>query len=1334
MFYIIVKGMVFSLFFLHTALYCRVLFAGEKNQSPIHFRIKFWTTENGLPQNTVNHIMQSQDGYLWLATNDGLVRFDGVKFTVFHTKKFPQLKLNRIPYVVESKDRSIWIATEGAGVVVKNKDGAIQTYSTANGLPHNNVFMLFEDRQGRMWITTQSGIIYVQNNRIYTFTTRDGLSDNRGYKVFEDSRHNLWIATFDGVLNRFHNGRASPIKTILGKPLESLHAIYEDKAHNLWIGGMNGFYRFQNETFTSVPLVCTHPVVSLAEDAAGGFWLVDWNNTIFRAKSGTTAFSPVPELNRFDRSRLMVDREGMLWIGTGSNGLLQFKTTPVYSLSTEKGLSLDIALSIHQDKQGVIRVGTNGGGLNVYENGRFKPFDPLPCKNAWTSLTDSNGDLWVGCYGGGFNRFRAGRLLPFKNGATFNFDVVLALYEDHQKNIWIGGNGLVVYKDEDFTDLFNKQGFAGSFVVSILQDSKGIMWFGTSDGGLNRYENGRFTNYSMANGLPNNVVRALLEDESGALWIGTYGGGLTRLKNGTFATIDTDRGLYDDIVSSIIDDGLGYYWMSCNRGIYRVSKLELNRCADGKIHEVACSYYNNEDGMCSPECNGGFQPSACKTGDGKIWFPTIRGVAVCDPGKAVINRKPPPVIIEKIVVDNRPLELNQKLVIAPGVGNFEFHYTGLSFVKPERMRFRFKMEGLDAHWKDVGARRAAYYSHIPSGHYTFRVKACNNDGIWNETGAAVSFYIKPYFYRTYWFYILGAMTVMLSLISYLKLRERRMKKNTEVLREMVVIRTHQLEEQAKKLADIDTLKSNFFTNISHEFRTPLTLIKGPLEQILAANPDKKLEASARMMMRNAMSLLDLIDQLLELAKLDFGKTKLKVSFHNIISFLEEIVTIFQLLASKKNITLTFHYDEAEILLYFDLEKMERIITNILSNAFNYTPDGGKIRVSAKRVQLCDYPGGCVEIKIRDTGQGIPADQLPHIFDRFFRGKRDFEFQRKGTGIGMALTKDLVELHHGTVEAWSSCADDETRGTEITLYLPLGKTHLQTGDFCGEPIGVRATHAIEAIAFTDEAEEMETNGSIDVEPKDKKNIILVIEDNRDMRTYIRGILEPDYRVVESVNGTEGIRNALEIIPDLVISDIMMPQKDGYEVCVELKKNIATSHIPIILLTARAAEKNIIQGLETGADDYITKPFHAGILRARVRNLMDSRHRLQDYFKREMELKPVKIEVSSVEQRFIAELKGIVEANHTDPEFNVEGLAKKLDMSGATLYRKVMALTGDSPTDYLRSYRLNRAVQLLEGNFGNITQIAFTVGFSSAAYFSKCFKEKFQCTPSEYLANK
>lgn len=1329
-----VKRIVFVFFFLHMALNCSVLFAGKGDEAPVHFQIKNWTTENGLPQNTVNHIMQSRDGYIWLATNDGLVRFDGEKFMVFSSNQFPQLKLSRIPWVSESKDCSLWIATEGAGVVVKKKDGSIQTYSTGSGLAGDNVFMFFEDSMGRMWIATETGLNYVKNGCLYSFTTRDGLSDNRGYHVFEDSQKNLWIPTFDGVLNRFHNGKVWHIKAILGKPIKRVHVIYEDQARRLWLGCMQGLYRFENETFEPVELDSVHPVVSIAEDAAGVLWLVDWRNRIFQSKTGGASFFPDPELSRFDRARLKVDHEGLLWIGTASSGLIQLKKTPIFSISTEKGLSLEVALSIHQDKQGVIRVGANGGGLNVYQNGMFKPAAFPVCKNTWTSLTDSNGDLWVGCYGGGFSRYQNGRLQPFKNVAPFYFDVVLALYEDRAKNIWIGGNGLVVYKNGSFTDLFKKQGFAGSFVVSILQDRRGVMWIGTSDGGLNCYENGRFRNYSTANGLPNNVVRALLEDEAGALWIGTYGGGLTRLKNGTFTVINTDLGLYDNIVSSIIDDGLGYYWMSCNRGVYRVAKLELNQCADGKIHQVSCSYFNKDDGMFSAECNGGFQPSACKNADGKIWFPTIRGVAVCDPAKAVINRKPPPVIIEKIVVDNRPLERARTLAIAPGAVNFEFYYTGLSFVKPGRVRFRYIMEGLDTHWNDVGTRRVAYYSHIPAGHYSFRVKACNNDGIWNETGASVFLYIKPYFYQTYWFYMLCGLAVMLLLISYLKLRERRLEKNTLVLQQMVELRTQQLEEQAKKLKEMDTLKSNFFANISHEFRTPLTLIKGPLEHILASNPGKKLEASARMMMRNTMRLLDLIDQLLELAKFDFGKTKLAVSCHNIISFLEKIVEVFQPLATKKNITLTFHQQEREILLFFDLDKMERIITNILSNAFNYTPDGGEIRVWAGRGQRLDYADGSVEIKIRDNGQGIPGDQLPYIFDRFFCGKRDFEFQRKGTGIGLALTKDLVELHHGMIEAWSSCAEDETRGTEITICLPLGKSHLQAGDFNDESVRVGSAYATEAVVVTDETGDIETCGSIAMEANDEKAIIQVIEDNADMRSFLRGILAEDYRVVESVNGAEGVLDAKRVIPDLIISDIMMPQKDGYEVCQVLKENVSTSHIPIILLTARTAEKNIIQGLETGADDYITKPFQAGILRTRVRNLIAGRRKLQEHFKREMDIKPGKIKVSSMDERFIQELRGMVEAHYADPEFNVEVLAKKLDMSGASLYRKVMALTGDSPTEYLRSYRLDRAVRLLEGCFGNMTQIAFAVGFSSAAYFSKCFKEKFLCTPSEYPIDK
>lgn len=560
-------------------------------------------------------------------------------------------------------------------------------------------------------------------------------------------------------------------------------------------------------------------------------------------------------------------------------------------------------------------------------------------------------------------------------------------------------------------------------------------------------------------------------------------------------------------------------------------------------------------------------------------------------------------------------------------------------------------------------------------------------------------------------------------------------------------KNRQLQTQLEQLKEVEKAKSRFFANISHEFRTPLTLLKGSLEQILADKPNKELETKTNMMLRNTRCLLNLVEQLLELAKFDSGQMKLTAALRNIVPLVKSIVTCFESLALQNKVELTFQVEAENISLYFDREKLERIITNLLSNAFNYTPPGGKIRVSIRTVVGTAYPSGCVEITVFDTGSGIPADQLQHIFERFYRGKSSHDYNRSGAGIGLALSMELVELHHGEIEVHSSCRQDHTRGTEFTLRLPMGNGHLQPGEIINETVDIKTAFGDQAALFEKTApligrgcqpppaKTFEENKTGPGAPETaEKDIILVVEDNADMRSYIRGALEPHFNVKEAANGKEAVRKTRELIPDLVISDILMPEVDGYQLCATLRKNIKTSHIPIILLTAKASETSMAEGLETGADDYIVKPFNTKILVTRVKNLVRLRRQLQRKIQNDILLQPEEISTSSLDRDFIKELHAVMEKHLPDPEFTVEQLAKTLYMSPSSLYRKVEALTGETTTQFIRSYRLKRAAQLLKSNFGNVTEVAFAVGFSNTAYFTKCFKKKFHRLPHNYQASK
>ena len=699
--------------------------------------------------------------------------------------------------------------------------------------------------------------------------------------------------------------------------------------------------------------------------------------------------------------------------------------------------------------------------------------------------------------------------------------------------------------------------------------------------------------------------------------------------------------------------------------------------------------------------------------------------------------------------------------------NFHFQFAAPFFEAETATQYKTFLEGHDDDWSGWGPEGKKDFTTLEPGIYTFRVQAKN---VYEQPGSEGVFHFKvlPPWYLAWWMFLFYALIFFSVIFLAVKWRSGKLEREKQKLEKVVNDRTKEiaeknqqletqtlrLKEQSEKLKEMDKVKSRFFANISHEFRTPLTLIMGPLESMLsgvgagAGSHDKDGQKNLNLMLRNSQRLLGLINQLLELSKFESGKVKLRASQQNIIPFLKGITASFEPVTTKNELDLTFHAQEENITIYCDPGKLEEVIFNLLSNAVKFTPPGGKITIAAavNRTEEENFPSGSLDITVSDTGPGIPRDQLVHIFGRFYQVDNTYEHHHKGSGIGLSIAKELVELHHGKIDVHSH----EGRGTEFIIRLPLGKAHLEPHEIVQSaaaapppaprksPAEIPSYYDIKpgtgTITFETTENDCAAAAGSDIDPlKPVKEIVLVVEDSADVRGYIRGALEPHYTVIEAKDGLEGIQKAQQTIPDLIISDVMMPKTDGYELCRVLKNNIDTSHIPIILLTAKASEENILQGLETGADDYVTKPFNTRILCARIKNLIDLRRQMQLTLNREMTLQPVKISISAMDKKFIKRLQEVIRENISDPDFNIEQLCKKMEMSQPTLYRKIHALSGESPTDFIRSYRLKRGAELLKNNFGTVLEVAFEVGFSSAGYFTKCFKEKFHRLPSSYQAS-
>ncbi|MFB3041509.1 MAG: ATP-binding protein, partial [Candidatus Poribacteria bacterium] len=680
--------------------------------------------------------------------------------------------------------------------------------------------------------------------------------------------------------------------------------------------------------------------------------------------------------------------------------------------------------------------------------------------------------------------------------------------------------------------------------------------------------------------------------------------------------------------------------------------------------------------------------------------------------------------------------------------SLRFEFAAASYDDVSANLYQFKLEGFDQNWSNWTNETKKDYTGLPAGDYTFRVRARNVYDHQSSEGK-FSFTILPPWYQTWWAYLFYALAASGLLALIVKGRVRHLEKKTKELEAVVSARTTQIveqknkiEEQAEKLREADKMKSRFFANISHEFRTPLTLILGPLEERISKARKKADKEELSMMYRSAHRVLQLINQLLDLSRLESGKMKLNAGRGDFSAFLKGIVMSFASLAEQKKITLKIEIPKIETPrhfksagefseVYFDPDKIEKIFYNLLSNAFKFTPAGGEIRV---RVQVpgtleVELPGtskvpGSLEVTIKDTGIGIPADRLPHIFNRFYQVDGSTTREHEGTGIGLALTKELVELHHGNIEVESK----KGHGTTITVRLPIGKEYLNEEEIVSDTSDIKQP----ATSIQQPASSIkEPATSIQQPASSSEDIILIVDDHPDVRKYIRKHLESEYQVIEAKDGSDGVAAATETIPDLVISDVMMPKMDGYQLCKALKTNEKTSHIPVILLTAKAGESDKLEGLEIGADDYLSKPFNSKELHARVHNLIEVRRQLRERFRREGLLQPREVEITSVEEAFLQKLMSVIEKNLAEEDFNPEALSNQLHMGLRQLQRKIRALTEQTPSDFIRTIRLQRAKQMLEQGAGTVSEIAYQVGFNDLSYFSKSFRKEFGRLPSEVV---
>jgi signal transduction histidine kinase/ligand-binding sensor domain-containing protein/DNA-binding response OmpR family regulator len=1349
------------------AVYQPSLMAQKESLSPDPFpdpKFEHLTIADGLPENSIWAITQDHLGYLWFGTQNGLVRYDGYKMKIYQPDPNDSLSIShrQIYAIYEDRSGNLWL---GTGVGLNYFDRATETFTRfvhdpddSTSINANYVTNIYDDKAGNLFVGTGTGLSLLdRETKTFKHIYFGDSVSSIGVRAFIEDRltGNFYVAikntimildTEKKILNE------SDVNTSNLK-LGTINSFFQSADGSIWIGhslGLAFFNTIDNsikyyQPVPSLEYKRENDIGQLTEDDNGFIWgagpigfnvhgLVCFNPANKQFKIYNSAPDKPNSLSRDNVSYVYKDNSGILWVGTGWGGLNKwdkhekkfkhFTNDPV----EPKEERFNIVYSLTENPDGVIWFGTDRGLFsfnrftNVFQNYRYTTKDK---NNTVTSIySDNAGIIWFGTVTKGLGRFNpvAGSFRFYSNdpndSSSISHNLIRCILPEDNNVLWIGTRGGGINRFNKKTGNFisymhdpkNHNSLSQNDVNCIYKDLKGQLWVGTNwMGGLNLFDRANKSfkliplqknQKDKQKSLTGPTILTIFEDSKEGFWIGTYDGGLhlfDREKGILISKITEKDGLANDLVSSILEDDVDNLWLGTANGLSRFN-LETHSIRNyftSTVYEENRYYLN----------------SVCKISAGEMLFGTYDGFIMFHPDGIKDDPVPPQVAITKVSLFNRAREKLKiegfiaelkELNLSYSENDLRFDYVGLHYGDPSKNQYKYKLEGFDKDWVNVGTQRNAIYTNLDAGEYVFRVTACNRDGVWNEKGASLKIIIPPPFWATWWAYLFY-MALIISIIYGLRRYElnRLNWKNQSKLDEV----------KLKERAEMDKMKSRFFANISHEFRTPLTLILGPLEKIRPNAGGKEIQKQTNLIKRNASRLLNLVNQLLDLSKLEAGKLKLKASQGNIVSFVKGIVMSFESMAEQKDISLGVKADDDDIQLHFDRDKMAKILTNLLANAFKFTRDGGEITAHINKTEQ-----NSVEIKLRDSGIGISENELPRLFDRFYQVDSSHTREHEGTGIGLALTKELVELHHGSISVDSKAG----QWTEFTIELPLGRKHLKDDKIVEKTVG-------DDSIFTDSSSQAPQN---DDDASEDKNIILVVEDNADVREFIRDSLGNDFQIEEAANGEQGVRKAEKFIPDLIISDVMMPKMDGTELTRKLKNDEKTSHIPIILLTAKSEQESKLEGLETGADDYLTKPFDTKELRIRIKNLISVRKKLQEKFGRgEYVPKTERKKLTNLEEQFMCKVMGVIENHLSEEEFNIEQFAEEVYMSRMQLHRKLKALTGKSASLYVRSFRLLRARKMIEEKQATISEIAYSVGFSSPAYFTRCFKKEFGFPPSE-----
>ncbi|MDJ1495252.1 two-component regulator propeller domain-containing protein [Cytophagaceae bacterium DM2B3-1] len=1325
--------------------------------------------QTGLASNRIKALYVSTDGSLWVGTERaGLFRYDAGKDTFVNIKDHLKdsvyhnlasiLSASTISSITSDSQGRLWVGTARYGVFmiqVNNqnfitnirqihlKDPSLKTTS-----PYDySISRIIADKHNTLWIgTISNGLWKIQIADNYSVkislqaTKVNSISAYTIRSLHMDRRGDLWLGTGNQVLWISSKHLSDP-SDLQAKPLQrtfgDIESLYLDSFNRLWVGtnfglllvgaGVSENHRPPvNESMihTFLPLdtdpysINSVRVHEIMEDCFHNLWLATSAGGLNQLKLTTKSFYQLRRqlsgqdtpANNYINAIYQDTQKKLVWIGT-RNGFATYNFSQKrYTNYLNRALSGDVngidVTAFYERKDGTIWIGTRFLGVYILSNqNTLQKLPALPANETnWNNISiekileDTNGYIWIATFNAG--------LLQFTPQGTF-----LTSYSLQNKKLPTDQLTALLY-EKDTNILWISTRDAGLLKTKLTADSIKI---------LHHFQH----EPNNTNSLQTNYIWPLLKDKKGNLWIGTIGGGLhllTTNEKGTEVIKSYSQWVPETDVESLLADEAGNLWIG-GAGLY-----QFNPSTKRLIH------YDVSDGLQSNSFKVG---AAFHASDSTMYFGGTNGITYFRPQSIQDNPYPPLVQITGLrimnhlvsvgdsyndrVVITKPFSKPQTIELKASENDFSIEFAGINYDNPQKHQYAYMLKGYNSRWVYAPpGQRTASFSNLPAGTYRFIVKASNGDGIWSNQNTTLAFTILPPWWRTWWAYILYACCIVGALALY-----RRITLKQQELKNKLAFEHFQYEKEK----EVNDLKLRFFTNVSHELRTPLTLILGPMEELVTATGKLTgLKDKVLLMHKQTRKLLDLVNQLLDFRKVESGNISLKASRQDIIDFLTETFLIFKLKAEELNLDYQLAVPSHPAFLYFDRSKMEIILTNLLSNALKYTPSGGKIVCSATIagnpnetaiIKNGDIQTNYLLITIQDWGIGMKEEEVDKIFDPYYQASQTETLRMMGTGIGLSLVKQLVERHSGKITVKSQPG----AGTLFTIKMPFGKDHLAPDDIRNESVTPEAEYEISHSGELPVTEQLQTSlpGSLR---------ILLVEDNEDVLRYLQQMFESNFEILTAPDGHEGWITALDTCPDLIISDVMMPRSDGMELCKKVKQHPKTMHIPVILLTARASAVHELEGLETGADDYIIKPFNPNILYAKADAILRNRLKLRTYYQRQILLEPTEVVIPDEDKQFLEKAMKIVESRLSEQEFNVQILVQEMGMSQSVFYRRIKSITGQTVVEFIRDIRMKRAAQLLAHTTLRISEIAFEVGIEDNKYFRQSFQKIYNMTPSEY----